>query len=49
MDIQATYDYNRTSLSWGAPVATSMRIHTGTSASRGDSLQTFAVGVVRAF
>jgi hypothetical protein len=49
MDIQATYDLNHDSLSWGAPVTGSMRVHTGTAASRGDTMHTLAVGIVKQF
>ena len=49
MDIQATYDLNYTSLSFGAPVAGSMRMHTGTSVSRTDVNHTVAVGIAKAF
>lgn len=49
MDIQATYDLNYTSLSFGTPVATSMRMHTGTSVSRTDVNHTIAVGIAKAF
>ena len=49
MDLQATYDLNYTSLSFGAPVAGSMRMHTGTSVSRTDINHTVAVGIAKAF
>lgn len=49
MDIQATYDLNYTSLAFGAPVATSMRMHTGTSVSRTDVNHTVAIGIAKAF
>ena len=49
MDIQATYDLNYGSMSFGAPIATSQRMHTGTSVSRTDINHTVAVGVAKAF
>jgi hypothetical protein len=36
-------------LSFGAPIATSMRGHTGTSVSRKDTNHTVAVGIAKAF
>jgi hypothetical protein len=49
MDIQATYDLNYASLSFGAPVATSMRNHMGTGVARTDLNHTVAVGIEKAF
>ena len=49
MDIQATYDLEYTKATFGAPVATSMRGHTGTSVSRTDTFHVFAVGIAKAF
>lgn len=49
MDISAGYDLNYASLSFGAPVMTSMRGHTGTSVSRTDTNHTVAVGIAKAF
>ena len=49
MDLQVTYDLNYASLSFGAPVATSMRGHTGTSASRTDLNHLIAFGIAKAF
>jgi hypothetical protein len=46
MDLQATYDLNYASLSFGAPVMGSMRTHTGMSSSRADTMHTIAVGIV---
>ena len=49
MDIQATYDLEYTKATFGAPVATSMRGHTGTSVSRTDVFHVVTVGVAKAF
>jgi hypothetical protein len=49
MDIQATYDLNYGSMKFGAPVANSQRMHTGTSVSRTDINHTVALGVAKAF
>ncbi len=49
LDIQATYDLNYTSLSFGAPPASSMRGHMATSVSRSDVNHTIAFGVAKAF
>lgn len=49
MDIQATYDLNYESYSFGAPVMTSMRGHTGTSVARSDTFHAVAVGIAKAF
>lgn len=49
MDIQATYDLNYGSMSFGAPVANSQRMHTGTAVSRTDLNHTVAVGIAKAF
>lgn len=49
LDLSAGYDLNYASLSFGAPVMTSMRGHTGTSVSRTDTNHTVAVGIAKAF
>ena len=51
MDLQATYDLNYASVSFGAPTASSMRGHaaTVTSVSRTDIFHTIAFGITRAF
>jgi len=49
LDLSAGYDLNYASLSFGAPVMTSMRGHTGTSVSRKDTNHTVAVGIAKAF
>jgi hypothetical protein len=49
MNFQFNYDYESESLSFGAPVMTSMRTHTGTAATRSDSLNTITFGIVRGF
>lgn len=49
IDLSAGYDLNYASLTFGAPVATSMRGHAGTSVSRKDVNHTVAVGVAKAF
>jgi hypothetical protein len=51
MDFQATYDLNYTSLKFSGPApATSMRGHTGTTASsRTDINHTLSVGIAYAF
>ncbi|MEO7092298.1 MAG: SH3 domain-containing protein [Polyangiales bacterium] len=49
IDLSGGYDLNYASLSFGAPVATSMRGHTGTSVSRKDVNHTVAVGIAKAF
>jgi hypothetical protein len=49
MNFQFNYEYESESLSFGAPVMTSMRTHTGTSATRSDSLNTITFGIVRGF
>ena len=49
MDIQATYDLNYASMSFGAPMANSQRLHTGTGVGRTDLNHTVAVGIAKAF
>ena len=49
MDIQATYDLNYASMTFGSPVMNSQRLHTGTSVSRKDLNHTVALGIARAF
>jgi hypothetical protein len=49
LDLSAGYDLNYASLSFGAPVANSMRGHTGTGVSRKDTNHTVAVGIAKAF
>lgn len=49
LDISAGYDLNYASLSFGAPIMTSMRGHTGTGVSRKDTNHTVAVGIAKAF
>ena len=49
MDLQATYDLNYGSLSFGAPPANSMRGQTGTSTTRRDLHHTVAVGIAKGF
>lgn len=49
IDLSGGYDLNYASLSFGAPIATSMRGHTGTSVSRKDTNHTVAVGIAKAF
>jgi hypothetical protein len=48
MDLQATYDLNYGSASFGAPVASSMRGHTGMSVSRTDIFHTLTFGITYA-
>jgi len=49
MDISATYDLNYTKYAFGAPLATSMRAHTGTDVNRTDVFHAVTVGVAKAF
>ncbi len=49
MDLQATYDLNYMSYSFGTAPPTSMRGHTGTDTSRTDILHTLTIGITRAF
>ena len=49
IDLSGGYDLNYASLSFGAPIATSMRMHTGTSVARTDLNHTIAVGIAKAF
>ncbi|HEV7559452.1 MAG TPA: hypothetical protein VGO00_28445, partial [Kofleriaceae bacterium] len=49
MNFQFNYEYESESLSWQAPVMTSMRTHTGTAQARSDSLSTITFGIVRGF
>ena len=49
MDLQATYDLNYAGINFGAPVAGSMRGHTGTDVTRTDIFHTVAFGITRAF
>jgi len=49
MDLQATYDLNYASLSFGAPMANSQRLHTGTGVARTDLNHMVAVGIAKAF
>lgn len=48
-NIIATYDLNYGSYSFGAPMATSMRDHTGTDVSRSDIFHSITVGLQRPF
>jgi len=48
-DLQASYDLNYASVEFGAPIATSMRGHTGTAVSRTDLTHTVAFGLAKAF
>ncbi|MBA3458387.1 MAG: SH3 domain-containing protein [Deltaproteobacteria bacterium] len=49
IDLSGGYDLNYASLKFGAPVATSMRGHAGTSVARTDLNHTIAVGIAKAF
>ena len=49
MDLQVTYDLNYASLSFGAPIANSQRMHTGTGVARTDLNHTVAFGIAKAF
>jgi SH3-like domain-containing protein len=49
LDLSAGYDLNYASLSFGAPVMSSMRGHTGTSVARKDTNHTVAIGIAKAF
>lgn len=49
IDLSGGYDLNYASLSFGAPVANSMRMHTGTSVARKDLNHTISVGIAKAF
>ena len=48
-DVSVSYDLNYASLSFGAPIATSMRGHTGTGVTRKDTNHTVAVGIAKTF
>jgi Bacterial SH3 domain len=48
-DLNFGYDMNYASLSFGAPIATSMRMHTGTGVARTDLNHTVSAGVSKAF
>jgi len=49
INVAATYDLNYASYSFGAPLATSMRNHTGTAVERSDTYHIVTVGVAKAF
>ena len=49
MDINAGYDLSYTSYDFGAPLAGSMRVHTGTAITRTDIFHGVTVGVAKAF
>ncbi len=49
IDLSGGYDLNYASLKFGAPIATSMRGHTGTGVARKDTNHTVAVGIAKAF
>ncbi|MBL0212400.1 MAG: SH3 domain-containing protein [Myxococcales bacterium] len=49
IDLSGGYDLNYASLSFGAPVANSMRMHTGTSVARTDLNHTISIGIAKAF
>ena len=49
MDLQATYDLNYTGVSFGAPLATSQRMHMGTAVSRTDIFHMVTFGVAMPF
>jgi hypothetical protein len=49
MALQGTYDLNYASFSFGAPIANSMRGHTGTAASRTDIFHTVTFGITYGF
>jgi SH3-like domain-containing protein len=48
-DLNFGYDLNYASLSFGAPIATSMRMHTGTGVARTDLNHTVSAGIAKAF
>lgn len=48
-DLNFGYDLNYASLSFGAPIATSMRMHTGTGVARTDLNHTVSAGISKAF
>jgi hypothetical protein len=48
-DLQGTYDLNYASVDFGAPMATSMRGHTGTGVSRTDIFHTVTFGITAGF
>ncbi len=48
-DLNFGYDLNYASLTWGAPIAASMRMHTGTAVARTDLNHTVSAGVSKAF
>jgi len=49
MNFHFLFDHESQSLSWGAPVMTSARTHTGTAEARSDSINTVTFGIDRAF
>ena len=49
MDIAVTYDLSLLSMGFGAPVASSMRGHTGTAVTRFDLFHALTVGISRGF
>ena len=49
IDLSGGYDLNYASLTFGAPVANSMRGHAGTNVARTDLNHTVAVGIAKAF
>lgn len=48
-DLNFGYDMNYAALTWGAPVMSSMRMHTGTSVARTDLNHTVSGGISKAF
>jgi SH3-like domain-containing protein len=48
-DLNFGYDMNYAALTWGAPIATSMRMHTGTGVARTDLNHTVSAGIAKAF
>ncbi len=49
INIAATYDLALASYDFGAPLATSMRLHTGTDVQRSDTFHILTVGINKAF
>jgi SH3-like domain-containing protein len=47
LDLQATYDLNYAGMSFGAPLATSQQMNTGTSVSRTDIFHTVTFGIAK--
>ncbi len=48
-DLNFGYDLNYAALTFGAPIATSMRMHTGTGVARKDLNHTVSAGIAKAF